>query len=155
MSPRDGSWNLRGLQFLHPETVKSWVVISFTPQVDRLENLGREIIQAFRAVGMSVPSNPPSILVGNPQGDVETILRNAIDKASQDFRSPPDLILIVLKASSIPIYHAIKQALDVVQGIASQVMVAEKVFKDRGVAQYLANISMKVGNSAPSFMVTD
>lgn len=86
---------------------------------------------------------------------METIIRNAIAKANQDFRSPPDLILIVLKASSIPIYHAIKQALDVVQGIASQVMVAEKVFKDRGLAQYLANISMKASSAAPSFMVTD
>lgn len=81
---------------------------------------------------------------------MESIFRNAIAKAQQDFRSPPDLILIILKASSVPVYHAIKQALDVVQGIASQVMVADKVFKDRGLAQYLANISMKVSNSAPS-----
>jgi hypothetical protein len=86
---------------------------------------------------------------------MKTIFLNAIAKASQDFRSPPDLVLIVLKASSIPVYHAIKQALDVVQGIASQVMVAEKVFKERGLAQYLANISMKVSNFAASFMVTD
>lgn len=131
------------------------MLISFTPQVDRLGNLGREVIQGFRAVGMSVPRDPPSILVGNPQGDMEAIFRDAIDKAKEDFRSPPDLIFIVLKASSIPVYRAIKQALDVVQGIASQVMVAEKVFKDRGLAQYLANISMKVSNSAPSFLVTD
>lgn len=103
---------------------------------------------------MSVPRDPPKFLVGNTQGDMVSIFRNAIIKAEQDFRNPPDLILIVLKASSIPIYHAIKQALDVVQGIASQVMVAEKVFKDRGLAQYLANISMKVSNSAPFFIVT-
>jgi hypothetical protein len=98
---------------------------------------------------MSVPSDPPSILVGNPQGDMESIFRNAINKAEQDFGSPPDLILIVIKTNSIPVYHAIKQALDIVQGIASQVMVAEKVFRDRGLPQYLANISMKVSNSTP------
>jgi hypothetical protein len=124
-------------------------------QVDRLENLGREIIQGFRAVGMSVPRDPPSIFASNPQGDMEIIFRDAIAKANQDFHSPPDLILIVLKASSIPVYHSIKQALDIVQGTASQVMVAEKVFKDRGLAQYLANISMKVSNPDSSFMITD
>ncbi len=133
--------------------VKSWALISFIPQIDRLENLGREIVQSFRAVGMSVPRDPPSILVGNPQGDMQSIFRNAISKAEQNFGSPPDLILIVLKANSIPIYHGIKQSLDVIQGIASQVMVAEKVFKDRGQPQYLANISMKVSSSAPPSMV--
>lgn len=136
--------------------IKSWALISFTPQVDKLDHLGREIIRSFRAVGMSVlPRDPPSVLVGNPQGNMESIFRNAITKAEQDFGSPPDLILVVLKTSSIPIYHAIKQALDVVHGIACQVMVADKVFKERGQQQYLANISMKVSNSAPVFVVTD
>jgi len=99
--------------------------------------------------------DPPLIFAGNPQGDMEIIFRDAIAKANQDFRCPPDLILIILKASSIPVYHSIKQALDVVQGTASQVMVAEKVFRDRGLAQYLANISMKVSNSASPSMVAD
>jgi hypothetical protein len=71
----------------------------------------------------------------------------AITKAEQEFRSSPDLIIIIVKANSTQIYQAIKQALDIRQGIASQVMVAEKVFKDRGLQQYLANISMKVRNS--------
>ena len=93
---------------------------------------------------MSVPSSPPSILVGNPQGDLESIFYNAINKAEQDFGRQPDLIIVVLKTSSIPVYRAVKQALEIGHGIASQVMLAEKVFKDRGQPQYLANISMKV-----------
>lgn len=121
-------------------------MICFSAQADKLDNIGHELIHRFRDVGLCVPNRAPSILIGNPQGNIETVIRDSVAKAQRDFGSAPDLILIILKASSVPMYAAIKQALDIGYGIASQGMVAEKVFKGRGLAQYLANISLKVYN---------
>jgi eukaryotic translation initiation factor 2C len=140
--PQDGQWNLRGLSFLRPSCIKAWASISFAGQVD--ERFGFELLKGFRAVGLSVPNQPPALLVGNPNGDIKQIVNNAIQKATQTFGAPPDLILVLLPKASIPLYVALKSALDIHYGIASQVMLAEKALKERGQAQYIANIAMKV-----------
>jgi len=149
MSPRDGKWNLRGLTFLRPSTIKSWVLV-YLPSGrsplgnDLLQKFGQDIITSFRACGLTVPKQPPPVLVGNAQAGMKQVMEDARARAHNQFGFPPTVIFIVLQGSSIPLYKALKAGLDVHMGIASQVMLQEKAFSGKGSAQYLANIAMKV-----------
>lgn len=148
MTPRDGKWNLRGLAFLKPSTIKSWVLV-YLPARQPLENnvlqrFGTDMVRSFRDCGMSVPQDPPPVLVGNSQGSMKAIMEDACARAHNQFGVPPDVIFIVFQGSSIPLYKAIKAGLDVHLGVASQVMLQEKALSGKGSAQYLANIAMKV-----------
>lgn len=149
MKPNFGKWNLRGLQFLRPMTIKSWVMVYLPhkqPMADaNIDKFGAEMVRSFRALGMTVPSTPPPLLVGNPQGHMKTIVDNAIKKANIKYHKDPDVIFFVLQGISTQIYQLVKMGLDVKQGIASQVMLEDKGFLNaRGLQQYVANIGMKV-----------
>jgi hypothetical protein len=100
---------------------------------------------------MGVPTRPPAIILGNPFGDIKSIVDNAINKAQSLFSLAPDVIFLLMQGASVPLYTAIKNSLDVNEGIASQVMLVEKALKDRGQPQYIANIAMKVCG-APSML---
>ena len=109
-----------------------------------------ELIKGFRAVGMSVPNRPPAALMGNPQSNMETVVQQSIQKARNEFGIPPDVILVLLEAPTIPLYRAIKNALDVREGVASQIMAGEKALKCQ--PQYIANIALKVCYYSNSFI---
>lgn len=148
MSPRDGKWNLRGLQFLRPSPIKSWALVYLPYQrpieESALKRFGAEMVTIFRNCGMSVPTEGPVILVANPEGHMPTIVENACAAASGKFGARPDVLYFVLQSSSAQIYQVLKMGLDVKTGIASQVMLQDKAITSRGAAQYLANIAMKV-----------
>jgi hypothetical protein len=133
---------------LQPATIRSWAIICFgdAPQ-QVVQQFAGEILKGFRNVGMGVPRDPPIPMMGNPYGDMRETMASAIDKAKAAFGGPPDVIFHLLKGSSIPIYQAIKSALDVHLGIASQVMLMDKALGGRGQAQYIANIALKVRRS--------
>ncbi len=120
-------------------------MICFRRHDDAVDRLGVELIKGFRAVGINVPSIPPVLVVGHLYDDIEAVISHCIGKAQNGFGSRPDLILFLLQGASVPLYTALKHALDISEGIASQVMVFEKACKERGQAQYIANVSMKVG----------
>ena len=148
MSPRDGKWNLRGLQFLRPSTIKSWALV-YLPLMRPIEQgaLDRfcgEMVTSFRSCGMNVPAQGPATLIGNAEGHMPSIVNNACEAATRKFGAPPDVIFFVLQGSSSQTYSFVKMGLDVKMGIASQVMLQEKALTGRGTAQYLANIAMKV-----------
>lgn len=148
MTPRDGRWNLRGLRFLRPSTIKSWVIVYIPARQPldngQLERFGSEMVRSFTDCGMTVPREGPPIIVGNPFGNLTQVVKDSVARAHNNFGVPPDVIFVILQGASVPIYKTIKAGLDVHMGIASQVMLQEKALSGRGSAQYLANIAMKV-----------
>ncbi|OBT88213.1 hypothetical protein VE02_02429 [Pseudogymnoascus sp. 03VT05] len=148
MTPRDGRWNLRGLKFLRPSTIKSWVIVYVPARQpldnNQLERFGSEMVRSFTDCGMTVPREGPPIIVGNPYGNLTQVVQDSIARAHNNFGTRPDVIFIILQGASVPIYKTLKAGLDVHEGIASQVMLQEKALSGRGSAQYLANIAMKV-----------
>lgn len=146
--PREGKWNLRGLQFLKPSAIRSWVIVylPFRQPMDEkaIDTFGAEMVRQFRACGMTVPQQGPALLVGNPQGHMATIVDEACQKARSKFNADPNVIFFVLQGASTQIYQLLKMGLDVKKGIASQVMLQEKAFSGKGTQQYIANIAMKV-----------
>lgn len=96
---------------------------------------------------MGVPNQSPAIMLGNPFGDIKSVIESAIGKAQSLFGLAPDLIFLLIQGTSVPLYTAVKNSLDVNKGIASQVMLIEKALKDRGQQQYIANIAMKACSS--------
>lgn len=147
--PAFGKWNLRGIQFLRPMAIKSWVMVYLPHKQPMPEatigTFNREMIRSFRALGMVVPPTDPPLLIGNPQGHMQTIVDDAIKKAKAKYNQGPNVIFFVLQGMSNQIYQLLKMGLDVKLGIPSQVMLEDKGFlNQKGLQQYVANIAMKV-----------
>jgi eukaryotic translation initiation factor 2C len=143
--PNDGRWNLRGVRLLRAASIKSWALLYLPNRPAAEQVVSRfcgEIQKGFGGLGMAVPHQPPPYIMGNPQGDMRQTLNDCIAKANSIFRAPPDIIFVVLGATSTPIYAGIKKILDCQFGIASQVMIEDKAFKCQ--PQYIANNGVKV-----------
>lgn len=88
---------------------------------------------------------PPQVLpTGFAYGDMNGVLADAISVAYKTFGFVPDGLLILLEGHSAPLYSALKKVLGIHKGIASQVIVTDKAMKERGQAQQIADIAMKV-----------
>lgn len=147
-------WSMRsksiiGLRFIKPAMIRSWAFVYFPTgrPIDRMtvEAFLGEVVKVFRSTGIQTPAEIPSVMEGNPQGNIKQIVTEAISIAHNKFGSPPSLLMVLIQGGpSIPLYAKLKSLLDNM-GIASQVMVAEKsIMKLQGQMQYLANIAAKV-----------
>ena len=146
--PRSGSFNLQGKRFKRPCTFKSWGLLYLGSSVpdQRLQAFCRDLVRACSTVGMTPPSSPPAFLRGNPSGVVKDMIGDLVRKTSAAFGTRmPDVLFILLHQGMDPsIYKAIKGLCEV-EGIVSQVMLVEKsVGANRGLAQYTANIALKL-----------
>lgn len=147
VKPDNGMWNLRGLQFLKPATIRSWSLIYLTnsPRPDHeTKQFCSNIVQSFRNVGMTVPQQGPPYLIGNPNGHMPSIVNDAKALAMKAFGAEPNVIFFILKGASTERYQVIKMGMDCRLGIASQVMLEEKCMNVKGGPQYLGNIALKV-----------
>ena len=147
--PISGSWNLRRKTLLSAAQISSWGLLylsgSRRPLDDRaLEALKEALSSSLTALGLRIPNTFPH-LIGNPQGDMKEILSNIYGKTGSLFNRKPNLFFILLHDGANPlIYKLIKSVCEVDQGVASQVMIAEKATSSRGQVQYLANVGLKV-----------
>lgn len=150
--PKDGTWNLRGLKFLRPATIKSWAWIyipSKQPLKDeQVTKFADQFVPVFRSAGMTVPSKSPAAayLIGNPNGKVSAMTQAAIEKAEKVFGQKPDVIFYFMQGGGpLNFYQNIKLGMDVKLGIVSQCMLQDKSLDKPGnPAQYIANVAMKV-----------
>jgi len=58
-------------------------------------------------------------MLENPHGSIMTVIESAIKKAHHLFGLAPNAVFLLLQGTSIPLYTAIKNALDIHKGIAS------------------------------------
>lgn len=149
MSPTDGSWNLRGLHFIKPATITSWVMVQVAngnnrpAKTDIVEGFCQKLAAQFNKTGMKVPKTPPPLIACSGQGQVANVVKAARAKATEVFGADPDVIFFLFVEVDTQLYQVIKQGMDLHVGIASQCMVQTKIKFDRP-EQYIGNISMKV-----------
>ncbi|KAH0555907.1 hypothetical protein GP486_006150, partial [Trichoglossum hirsutum] len=143
-----GRWNLRGKRFIEAKSIKSWGLMYFPagrPVDDRsLQQFAKLISSAFNGLGINTPRDLPAFLLGNPHGDIRTMIAELISKSHSTHGSRPDLLIFIQHGSNEGIYRAVKNICDIQHGVASQVMLVEKSVQGRGQQQYLANIGLKV-----------
>jgi eukaryotic translation initiation factor 2C len=148
--PQNGQWNLRNKTFLKPAGFNSWGLV-YLPGGGRIaqdrdiETFARAMTGSLQSTGLTSPRSPPAVLKGNPHGNLKEEIDQLTQKTGSMFRSKPELLVFLLhEGANTNLYKTIKSVCEVEYGIRSQVMLVEKALKDRGQAQYLGNIGMKV-----------
>ncbi|PKK79735.1 Piwi-domain-containing protein [Rhizophagus irregularis] len=145
-TPRDGSWNLRDKKVATGATLGSWACAVFGNERDypmaAVQKFIRELVTTCQDTGMNIPNKNPPIQHCNPQGPIETSLRQVWVKAGNLAKSKPQLILCILPNTGVPLYAEIKRVSDTVIGVASQCIQGKHMFAAK--KQYCANVCLKM-----------
>ncbi|CAG8475064.1 Piwi domain-containing protein [Rhizophagus irregularis DAOM 181602=DAOM 197198] len=144
--PKDGLWNLRNKKFATGATLGSWSCAVFGSEryypMGAIQKFIRELITTCQDTGMNIPNKNPPIQHCNPQGGIETALRQVWVKAGNLAKSKPQLILCILPNTGVSLYAEIKRVGDTVIGVASQCVQGKHMFTVK--KQYCANVCLKI-----------
>lgn len=66
--PYNGTWNLKGMRFARPASVKSWALLDFTSRKQEAEGFATDFARAATSYGLNCPRSAPIVVTGNPQG---------------------------------------------------------------------------------------
>ncbi|CAG8457935.1 8826_t:CDS:2 [Funneliformis mosseae] len=142
-TPKDGSWNLRDKKVATGATLGSWACVVFGNfEMQAVQHFIRELVNTCQDTGMNIPNKNPPIVQGNPQGNIEQMLRQAWVKAGNMSKSPPQLIVCILPNTGVPLYAEIKRVSDTVIGVATQCVQSKHIFQAK--KQYCANVCLKM-----------
>ncbi|TDL23829.1 Piwi-domain-containing protein [Rickenella mellea] len=150
----DGKWDLRGLHFNNPATIKAWAIISFEPRKDirDIQRFCFDLVKCMRALGMIVPMEQPPIFQAAGQADVANAMLDAGKRSMQAYteflkhnrqpavQEPPSIIIVVLPDSAAEIRKLVKQWGDMTQDTPTQCVRSMKL---PGNNQYHNNLAMK------------
>ncbi|PKC13872.1 Piwi-domain-containing protein [Rhizophagus irregularis] len=145
-TPRNGLWNLRDKKVATGATLGSWACAVFGNERDypmsAIQKFIRELVTTCQDTGMNIPNKNPPIQHCNPQGPIETSLRQVWVKAGNLAKSKPQLILCILPNTGVPLYAEIKRVSDTVIGVASQCVQGKHMFAAKKL--YCANVCLKM-----------
>lgn len=130
IAPREGSWNLRDKKVAQGASLNSWAVVVFGSErevsIYNVQKFLRELISTCRDTGVDVRQLQPPIRHANPLGNIEAILKAAFMDAGNTSNHKPQLVLVILPNTGVPLYAEIKRIADTVIGIATQCMQAKR-----------------------------
>ncbi|KAJ3053657.1 eukaryotic translation initiation factor 2C, 2 [Rhizophlyctis rosea] len=145
-TPRDGTWNLRNKNFLAPSSLKAWGVVCFMHERDCppavREKFVNELCNTCTQLGMQMQNRSPPVLYANPAGNVEGALKSAFMQAGNAVSSRPQMLLIVLPNTGVPLYAEIKRVSDTILGIPTQCVQYRHV--NQAKSQYCQNVALKM-----------
>jgi eukaryotic translation initiation factor 2C len=146
VQPRNGAWNMIEKKFHKPAKVGRWVVIVFEQQRRfddaTARNMVRGLVTACNEYGMVVLDNQPDITWENPHANVIEVMKAAGRNCIARYKEPPALIVVILPEDGNRIWQAVKHFGDVMMGIPTQCMKANKC--GRAKPQYFANVCLKL-----------
>ncbi|KAG0348280.1 Isocitrate dehydrogenase [NADP], mitochondrial precursor (Oxalosuccinate decarboxylase) [Podila humilis] len=145
-TPRDGQWTLRDKKLVAGSSLGSWGCILLgterdCPQVV-LQGFIREVIVACQDAGMNVINKNPVVMYANQHGDIESTLKKLYIQIGNSVKSQPQLILLVLPNTGVPLYAGIKRITDTVLGVSSQCVQLKHIKAPK--KQYCSNLSLKL-----------
>ncbi|KAG0005891.1 Eukaryotic translation initiation factor 2C [Entomortierella chlamydospora] len=144
--PRNGSWNLRDKKVAMGAVLGSWGVIVFGSEREapesQIRNFIRELGISFVETGMNVANKSPPFMYANPQGNIESSLKNAWIQAGNAVKSQPQLLVCILFNTGTPLYAEIKRVTDTILGVSSQCIQVKHTREPK--KQYCANVCLKV-----------
>ncbi|TFK31811.1 argonaute-like protein [Crucibulum laeve] len=153
------SWNLRAVQFAKGGRLENWAVLVIQDGNNRDEFGGpqdpelRQVVQGFSRMcgtsGMSVEKRDPTIVAARlPPKDRSDPTRaqaiGAIRAALLSIKPKPSLVMVILSNGDKHVYSGIKHLCDSYLDLATVCVHSSKIRKDKGQAQYYANVALKV-----------
>lgn len=154
--PRDGKWNLadgtRPRPFAQGTSIPSWNCLIFNEgRYDTIRGDLRELLGAFRqtlvnyGVNMGPVTQPQTAQVdpSDLQNKNFAKVYAVVEKAVRSFPGKPNFLYVVLPSDNALLYDCIKYVLDVVHGIPNVCNIGKKMTKEKGQAQYFANVALK------------
>lgn len=147
------SWNLQRVKFYKPQQLKSWGIFIINtspgdfqgPQDGELLQLMQNFRQSASDVGISIVEAPTILganLNPNQQGrEIHSFLSNKLQPAVD---RKLNFVLVILSTGAKDVYASIRRICDVELGITATCVQSQKIRKERGQQQYLANVCLKI-----------
>ncbi|GIY63088.1 protein argonaute-3 [Caerostris darwini] len=140
VTPRDGTWFMRGEKYFKGVVVKSWIMMSFadkkTCSLHDLEYFTKRLIGAANEHGMTM-EKPQATHIAAEGDSVQESLQKMLKACN------PDLMLIVLPKANKTIYGEVKQIADASLAVVTQCVTDLSVLKMRDPSA-LGNICQKI-----------
>ena len=153
-NPRFGSWNMARVRFttgarLPPAWTCLWIKRARKPgNVERhglLETIVSQFAEMMRKCGLQVPSPTPGPAIFLDNQESPTTNDDEIKNIMQKIRDRGiSFVFVLLPDTEAAVYNQVKYCGDVLFGLHTVCAVDNKVSKDKGRDQYLANVSLKV-----------
>lgn len=144
---RFGSWNMINIKFNTGATLQKWSYMLISQRGGRdafdkpsLDAVMREFHQGLVTIGVTASAPVPGkrIELGYPDDPaLGATLKGAAGVGLQ-------LLVLILPEVNIPLYKRIKTLADKDYGIHTVCCVGQKLAKDRGRDQYIANVALKI-----------
>ncbi|CAG8522996.1 5713_t:CDS:10 [Ambispora gerdemannii] len=144
--PRDGVWNLRDKKLATCATLGAWSLVAFGAErefpIQSIQAFIRELVISCQEVGLHIPNRSPPIMHANPQGDVDSVLKQAWLRAGNAVQAQPQLIVCILPTTGESLYAEIKRVCDTEIGVASQCVQLRHMMQAK--KQYCVNLCLKM-----------
>ncbi|SAM83943.1 related to argonaute protein [Ustilago bromivora] len=153
-----GSWNLVGAKFVTPgaELITCGVLDYSQAPLGAVQGFITAQLDACKKLGLRVTNVRPQIVQHRPdpylvKEHMNELGRSAFAEAKQKMGAarrppPPQIFFIILDQQDQAFYNSVKRAaaLELSTPVATQCFNARKAFNERGQAQYVANVAMKI-----------
>ncbi|KAK7467442.1 hypothetical protein VKT23_004496 [Stygiomarasmius scandens] len=152
------SWNLRNVKFTRGATLSQWAVLIIQDGNNRDEFSGTDDAELLSTIGgfsqmcttsgMTVEGRPIMLAVRLPRKDPSDPTRSRaigeINKTIRGLPRKPKFVLVVLSNGDKHVYSGLKHLCDVTLDVPTVCVHSAKIRKERGQAQYFANVALKV-----------
>ncbi|KAK8479150.1 hypothetical protein V6N11_082675 [Hibiscus sabdariffa] len=145
--PQVGQWNMMNKKMVNGGTVKNWICINFSRQVQ--DNVAQrfcyELAQMCYISGMAFTPEPVLPPISARPEQVEKVLKTRYHDAMtriQPQNKELDLLIVILPDNNGSLYGDLKRICETDLGIVSQCCLTKHVFKMS--KQYLANVALKI-----------
>ncbi|KAK2987672.1 hypothetical protein RJ640_027924 [Escallonia rubra] len=145
--PQVGQWNMMNKKMVNGGTVKSWICINFSRNVQDSVARGfcTELAQMCQTSGMEFNIDPVLPATSARPDQVERVLKARFHEAMtrlQPQGKELDLLIVILPDNNGSLYGELKRICETDLGIVSQCCLTKHVF--RMSKQYLANVALKI-----------
>lgn len=140
ITPENGGWNLRNVEFASPTLLKKWEWLILGPPLTHELSLKQAFTRMLNKCGVSVTQKrlPDGHHITPYDNNTATLVHKVFEGA---VKSNLDVLLVILPKADTQLYNRIKILGDIRYGIHTVCVVGSKFTKST--ASYFANVALK------------
>ncbi|KAG9122738.1 hypothetical protein FRC07_000750 [Ceratobasidium sp. 392] len=148
VNPHNGSWDLRNRRLWRPAEIKGWMLVIFEREKffdeEATQHTVERLKQACAEKGIQGSNSKLLIERVSAQGDVSKILADLGGRFKRTYGVLPNLVVAIMPRSSGDLHPAVKRFGNIMAGVATQPLKAEKCRK--GNMQFFGNVCLKINS---------